>query len=37
VIFEVQVIAFVQRHAEHLRPQTSHVGAQEELEINGPV
>jgi hypothetical protein len=37
MIFEVQVVAFAQRHAEHLRPQTSHVGAQEELEINGPV
>jgi hypothetical protein len=36
MIFEVQVVAFAQRHAAHLRPQTSHVG-QEELEINGPV
>jgi hypothetical protein len=35
MIFEVRVVAFVQRHAEHLRPRTSHVGAQEELEING--
>jgi hypothetical protein len=37
MIFKVQVVAFAQRHAEHLRPQTSHVGAWEELEINGPV
>ena len=37
MIFEVQVVAFAQRHAEHLRPQTSHAGAWEELEINGPV
>jgi hypothetical protein len=36
-IFEGRVAAFVQRHAEHLRPQTSHVGAQEKLEMNGPV
>ena len=37
MIFEVQVVSFVQKHAEHWRPQTSHVGAWEELEINGPV
>jgi hypothetical protein len=37
MIFEVRVVAFAQRDAEHLRPQTSHMGAQEELEINGPV
>ena len=37
MIFEVWVVAFAQRHAEHLRPQTSHVGAQEEVEINCPV
>ncbi len=36
-IFEVRVATFAQKHAEHLRPQTSHVGAQEELEMNGPV
>jgi hypothetical protein len=37
MIFEVRVVAFAQRHAERLRPQTSHMGAWEELEINGPV
>jgi hypothetical protein len=37
MIFEVRVVAFMQRHAENLRPRTLHMGAQEELEINRPV
>jgi hypothetical protein len=36
MIFEVRVVALAQRHAKHLRPQTSHVGAQEVLVIKGP-
>jgi hypothetical protein len=35
-IFEGRVAALAQRHAEHLRPRTSHVGAQEVLGMNGP-
>jgi hypothetical protein len=35
-IFVVQVVALAQRHAEHLRPRTSHVGAQEVLGMKGP-
>ncbi len=35
-IFVVRVVALAQRHAEHLRPQTSHVGAREVLGMKGP-
>ncbi len=35
-IFEGRVVALAQRHAKHLRPQTSHVGAQEVLVMKGP-
>jgi hypothetical protein len=35
-IFVVRIVALAQRHAEHLRPRTSHVGAQEVLGMKGP-
>ncbi len=36
VFFKVQVVTFAQRHAEHLRPWTSHVGAHKVLGMKGP-
>ena len=36
-IFEVRVVAFAQRHAKHFKPRASQVGAQEEVDMKGPV